>query len=420
MTTRALRIAWLGPAPGEDGGVPGVTSELLYGLSALGHRIDCFFPSTGQPLPARLAGLEDLTFNWGTADWNWGRWYSRTRITAFASGMLARGLASVRLRREISRRHEAEPYDVIYQFSSIESLAVPAGLRRSVPLVIHPETHSAGELRALVSERRRGIRCGPFHRFLTVAAIMLVRSIVQRARIRRAALLVCISSVFRDHLVRDYGLSAPNTVVVPNPVRIDRFSDTRRVPGDPPTVLVLGRIAARKGIDDVVSVARELLARGERVRVRVVGGPSLWSDYTPLLADLPPQNAEYAGPLPASEIPAELAHSDLLLQASTYEPFALTVGEALASGAPVLATSEVGAIENVDRSVAAEVAPGDVLAMADAIRELLGRARADPEAMSAKARSEAVRLFAPEVVCRQISAALEQLAASSRREPASP
>jgi hypothetical protein len=40
--------------------------------------------------------------------------------------------------------------------------------------------------------------------------------------------------------------------------------------------------------------------------------------------------------------------------------------------------------------------------------------------MSAKARSEAVRLFAPEVVCRQISAALEQLAASSRREPASP
>src|ERR1700704_6141212 len=111
MAARSLRIAWLGPAPGGDGGVPGVTSELLDGLSSLGHRIDCFFPSTGQPLPERLLGKDNLTFTGGTPVWHWDGCHSRSRIPPFASGMVARALASLRLRREILRRHRAEPYD---------------------------------------------------------------------------------------------------------------------------------------------------------------------------------------------------------------------------------------------------------------------------------------------------------------------
>jgi glycosyltransferase involved in cell wall biosynthesis len=409
MPARSLRIAWLGPAPGEDGGVPGVTSELLGGLALLGHRIDCFFPSSGQKLPARLAEDDNLTFNWGTSEWRWDRWYSRTRITAFASGMVSRSLASVRLRRQIVSRHREEPYDLIYQFSSVESLAVPTRLTRTVPLVIHPETHAAGELRSLIAERRLGLRLQPFHKNVTIAAIMLVRSVVQRVRIRRARLLVCISSVFRDHLVHDYRFPAERTVVIPNPVRIERFTATEKPLGEPPTILVLGRIASRKGIEDVVAVAKLLLEGGAHVRIRVVGGPSLWSDYTKLLEDLPRENAEYVGALPASEVPGELAASDLLLQASKYEPFALTVGEALAAGIPVVATSEVGAIESVDRAVAEAVAPGDVEAMAAAILAMLDRVRAEPARMRAMARSEAERLFAPEVVCRQVSSALERL-----------
>lgn len=409
MSARTLHIAWLGPAPGEDGGVPGVASELLHGLAQLGHRIDCFFPSSGQPVPARLADEDNLTFLWGTSEWKWDRWYSRTRIAAFASGMVARGLASVRLRRQILARHAQDPYDVVYQFSSIESLAVPSRMTRTVPLVIHPETHSAGELRALIAERREGLRCHPPQRLLAVAAIMLARALLQRVRIRRARLLVCISAVFRDHMVRDYHFPAAATMVVPNPVRLERFPPRERTLGEPPTVLVLGRIAVRKGVEDVVAVAKVLLERGADVRIRIVGGPSLWSDYTPLLEDLPRENSEYVGPLAPSEIPGELERSDVLLQASHYEPFALTVAEALAAGLPVIGTSEVGAIEGIERHVAREVPPGDVQAMASAIVQMLEDLAADPEAVAELARAEAARQFAPEVVCAKIDAALEKL-----------
>jgi glycosyltransferase involved in cell wall biosynthesis len=413
MSDRSLHIAWLGagPAARETGGVPGVATELLRGLALRGHRIDCHRPGSGHALPDRLDGVENVTFIWGTSDWRWSSWYNRTRIGAFVSGLLSRGFASVRLRRQVARRHREDPYDVVYQFSNIESLAVPASLAHSVPLVIHPETHIMGELRFMISERRLALRCQPAYTLLIAVAVMSVRSLVQRLSIRRARLLVCISGVFRDHLVRDYGFPLERTVVVPNPVQLGRFdeADLTREIGAPPTILVLGRIAVRKGVEDVVAVARTLLERGIDVRILVIGRTSLFSDYTKLLEDLPPENSEFLGAIPPAEVPAMLARSDLLLQASKYEPFGLTVGEALAAGVPVVATTEVGAIEGVDGSVLSAVRPGDVGGMVAAIAAMLDRLRARPGELRTKARAEAERLFAPDLVCEQISAALERV-----------
>ncbi|MGH2864891.1 MAG: glycosyltransferase family 4 protein [Solirubrobacteraceae bacterium] len=410
MSGRSLRIAWLGAGPGmrETGGVPGVATDLLEGLAKRGHRIDCLFAGSGHELPERVRNRENLTFIWGTGRRHWNRWYSRSPITAFASGLLLRGMASVRLRRQVIRRHREEPYDLIYQFSNIESLAVPAKLRHTVPLVIHPETHIGGELRFLLRERHLARRCQPLYTLAIAASVMSVRAVVQRILIRHASLLVCISSIFRDHLATDYRFPIESTVVIPNPVRLERFSTTHEQLGDPPTVLVLGRVCARKGVDDVVAVARLLLARGVDVRLRIVGGPSMWSDYTKLLEDLP-ANAEFVGRISPPEIPGELAQSDVLLQASKFEPFGLTVAEALAAGVPVVATSEVGAIEAVDRSVATVSEPGDVEGLADAIEATIERLRTDPSATRALAHAEARRLFASERVCEQISDALEAL-----------
>jgi glycosyltransferase involved in cell wall biosynthesis len=420
MPTRSLRIAWIGAGPGqhESGGVPGVAIELLRGLPGLGHRVDCFLPAAEHPLPARLVDVPGLTFVWGDSSWRWKRWYNRSRAGIFVTSLIARGLAAVRLRREVLRRHRAEPYDLVFQFCDIEALAMPASLRRTVPLVMVPETHIAGELRCLLAERRLSLRCQPAYVFAIVICAMAVRTLVQRQRIRRARLLVCISSVFRDHLVHDYRYPLAQTRVIPNPVRLERFVglDLAREGASPGRVLVLGRISARKGIEDVIALTARLRDQHIDARIRIVGGPSLWSDYTALLDDLPSESAEFVGRIPPAEIPDELARADVLLQAAKYEPFGLTVGEALAAGVPVVATSETGAIEGIDRTVVAEVAPGDVEAMARAIERTLERLRADPAALRTLAHEEATRSFAPATVCRRISEALEELI--ERTDPA--
>lgn len=420
MTQRSLRIAWLGPAPraGREGGALGAATEILHGLAGLGHHIDCFLAARerGQELSPQLLGLDNLQFVWGTSTWNANRWYSRSKLLAFISGLITRGLGSWRLQREVVRRHRQLPYDVIFQQSNIESLAVPSSLAGAVPIVMRPDAHMAGELRSLIAERSLALRCQPRHTFAMVVMIVAFRSILQRVRIRRADLLICISGGFRDHIVHDYGFPLAATVVVANPVRLARFADTERNLGEPPTVLVLGRISARKGIDDVVALAKLLLERGVDIRFRIIGGPSLWSDYTKLLDDLPSENAEYLPRVPPSRIPAELARSDILLQPSKYEPFGCTVAEALAAGVPVVATTEVGAIEGVDSGVAAAVTPGDVDGMATAIATMVAAVRREPDGVRAKARAEAERLFAPEVICEQISQALAGLVETARPE----
>jgi glycosyltransferase involved in cell wall biosynthesis len=427
MPGKSLRIAWLGPTPGGSSGVRGVAAELLLGLSRRGHQIDCFFPAAKDQSSVLIAGDEqvvfgegnlafgeNVTFVWGTSTWQWGRWYSRGKVAAFLSGMFARAVASLRLRREIARRHRQRPYDLVYQFSNIETPGLPSSLARRVPLVIHPETHIAGELRWMWAERRLALRSQPAATVALVAVISLLRSLVQYRSIRRAALLLCISSAFRDHLVRDYRFPAARTLVVPNPLRSDRFAGLQLEPQSPPVVLAMGRISVRKGVDDVIGVSRILAERGVAARVRVLGGPSLFSDYTPLLDDLPSGTSEYAGHVSAAEVPGELARSAILLQASKYEPFGLTVAEALAAGVPVVATSEVGAIEGVDRTVVTEVEPGDVEAMADAIEAMLSELAGGGERIHSVARAEAARLFSPEVVAEQISVALERLVDGAR------
>ncbi len=412
QAARPLRIAWLGGGPAESGGAPGVVTELLDGLSARGHEIDCFLPGAARQIPERLAARDGLEFVSGTNAWRWDRWYSRSKITSFASGLLARALGALRLRREILARHERRPYDLVFQNQTIESLGVPRKLLREIPLVIRPDTHQAGELRWLIAERSLALRCQPRRVFLLVATIMSARTLVQAVQIRRASLLICISGVFRDHIVHDYRFSREKTVVIANPLRIERFTSSERAPASPPRVLVPGRLSMRKGLEDVVEVARALLQRGVDARLRVVGGPSLWSDYSGLLDGLPGENSEYGGKTPPMEMPSEFERSDVVLVASKYEPFGLTVGEALAAGVPVVATSEVGATEGIDEAVVATVAPGDVDAMATAIAQMLDRLRAAPRQLRALARAEAERRFSREVVCEQLSRALEELVAA--------
>jgi glycosyltransferase involved in cell wall biosynthesis len=412
-----LRIAWLGGAPMEEaGGAPGVVRDLLDGLAKRGHQIDCYFPGAGHELPARITAHENLTFTWGTSKVHWDRWYNKSRVGAFVSGLSSRAVASVRLRKEIARRHRDQPYDVIYQNQWIESVGVPAIVLRTAPLVVRPDTEAASELRCLIAERRLSFYCQPRYIFFVVATILLFRSVLQRVMIRRASLLVCISKVFRDHIIEDYRFPPEATIVVPNPVRLEQFVqfDTNRALAETPIVLVPVRVSVRKGVEDVIAVARALLERGVEARLRIAGGASLWSDYTKLLEDLPTENAEYAGRVPHTEMPAEYANSDVILLASKFEPGGMAVVEGLACGLPIVATTEIGATEGVDALVAARLAPGDVEGMATAIESMIEKLREDSSGMRSLARAEAERLFAADVVCENLSVALEELVHSNR------
>jgi glycosyltransferase involved in cell wall biosynthesis len=145
------------------------------------------------------------------------------------------------------------------------------------------------------------------------------------------------------------------------------------------------------------------------VRIEVIGNHSLWSDYRALLEDLNPAIASYEGALDNARVAEAYREADLVIQPSHYEPFALTVGEALASGVPIVASSEVGAAEGTNPECCAVFPVGDLDAFEGAVRGLVERIRqGEGPTLARLARADAERLFSVEDVSDRIMEALKK------------
>jgi glycosyltransferase involved in cell wall biosynthesis len=244
----------------------------------------------------------------------------------------------------------------------------------------------------------------------------VLRSARQRRDVRRADRVLALSGAFRRDLVADYGVDDERVAIVPNCIDLERFTPAldgaRAHRAAPARVLSVGRLTVRKGLEDVVALSHALRDRVGQVEVCVVGTHSLWSDYSALVEGLEPGVGRHLGYLDRDEVARLLAGSLCLVQLSRYEPFGLTIAEALACGVPVIVTPAVGAAEGLAPEVARVVEPGDVAAVTAAVVELLNLETDERAFLAARCRAEAAR-FAPDVVARQLER--ELLAASQAK-----
>jgi glycosyltransferase involved in cell wall biosynthesis len=290
------------------------------------------------------------------------------------------------------------------------------GLRREIsvlpPLVVHPETHMAGELRWFVRERELASKCEKRWRMVAVEGMLRFRRRRQRRDIKLASKVVAISECFGQHLIDDYGLDPARVTVVPNPIDVEALQPTGNRPaGLPVVVAFVSRMSTRKGVDLVVALSHRLADLAGDIVIDLAGDHTLWSDYRPLLAGLHPLTARYRGRLDRQELIAFLRSADLLIQPAKFEPFGLTVGEALACGVPVVATTAVGAGEAVSPACCELVPPDDLDALEMAVRKMLGRIRSEEgRAMRETAREEAERLFSPADVASRVAGVLFEAA----------
>jgi glycosyltransferase involved in cell wall biosynthesis len=342
--------------------------------------------------------------------WRWDQWYSRNITTAFLTNLVARGLAQRRLARTLVANHRKRSYDVLYQFSAIEVFGLRRFLKALPPLIIYPETHIAGELRAWRREDTLIRRCEPAYRRTIIPLVLLARAARQRRDIKFATTVVCISDVFGSWINRDYDVDPERCVTIPNPVDLDLFAPRlRHRPEEAPLrVLFLGRISVRKGVEQIVQLSDRLKDLAGKIQIRIVGGHTMWSDYRPLLNHLDPQIAVYVGPVSPEQVREELANADMLIQPSTYEPFGLTTAEALAMGVPVIVSDEVGAAEHVSSACCWRFPAGDVDAFEGAVRAALREATSPAwDRVRTVSRAEAERLFGPKAVAAAVVNVLE-------------
>jgi len=176
------------------------------------------------------------------------------------------------------------------------------------------------------------------------------------------------------------GVPRQRMALVPSGVNTGRFRPTGPVaPREPgrARILTVARLVERKGIEDLIR-AMPRLARAELV---VVGGPpdgDIEADrYACRLREVADQcrvadRVRLVGAVSPDEMPSWYRSADVLAATPWYEPFGLTVLEAMACGVPVVATAVGGLADTVVDGVTGDlVAPRDPAGLARTLRHLL-------------------------------------------------
>jgi glycosyltransferase involved in cell wall biosynthesis len=197
---------------------------------------------------------------------------------------------------------------------------------------------------------------------------------------RRATHVIAISECTRHDLVAAYGLPPEKVTVVYEaadfrfrPQPSEAVAAVRARYGLPDRYLLfVGTIEPRKNLTRLLSAFEVVHAEGLTDGLTIVGKRGwLYGDFFARLEASPVRNAVlFPGYVPDEDLPAVYAGAQALVFPSLYEGFGLPVLEAMACGAPVVA-SHVSSIPEVGGEAALFFDPTDTDEMAQTIRCLL-------------------------------------------------
>lgn len=313
------------------------------------------------------------------------RWVSRTRPAPL------RHLAVV---REIARA--ARGADRVYATSMVRRAALGAAIARR-PLVVKLVSDEAFE-RAV----RTGRFLGTLEDFQHVSGglrVRLLRATRNRA-LRRAAHVVVPSGYLRD-LALGWGVVGDRLTVVSNPAPVlpalpDRDAARAALGLNGVTLASAGRLTRQKALGDALAA----LARVDGVSLVLAGDGPERTALERRVGELGLDGrVHFLGPLARDEVLTLFRAADAALLTSAWENLPHSVVEALAVGTPVVATAVGGVPELVrDGENGLLVAPGDVDALADAIRRVSEPGLRD--ALAAKAAGSVAELDEERLLAR--------------------
>lgn len=335
--------------------------------------------------------------------WRWGRWYSRSKTLALFTSVASRSVNGVLLSVRLLIEHRRNGYDAVFQLSQAELFLLGRLRRLAPPIIVHPCSHAAGELRWHRREQAYALRSESRAVHFAIRAWLRLRSRIQPGQLAKADVVIGPSARFIELVHQDYDVPREKLRILRHPVDLDTFAKfTPKQEGEPLDLLFVSRISSRKGVEEIVSLSHRLSDLSGSVRILVIGGVTMWSDYSAHMSDLNPETAKYCGHMASADLRALMAAATMLLVPSRYEPGSIVTGEALASGLPVVLSDEVGPSEIVSGPHVRVHRAGDIDDLEAAVRSLLAACQVNRQALADSARADAHKHFSATKVVSQL------------------
>lgn len=326
-----MRIAYVtSHYPPSRGGIETHVSRLAAHARRRGHEVEVFTATRGDVVTASGEVMVH-------------RFPSRGPTAAL---QFPRGLVR-------ALRGRAGSFDLVHGHNYHGVSALMASAAWEGPFVFTPHFHGEGHT-ALANLAHRPYR------------------ILARRMFRRTTQAICVTAAEERLLVAAFPGIADRTEVIPNGVDVDRIRAAAPFPKERPLCLVVGRFDAYKRVDLALRAFSRLGADADMV---VIGQGAQEAALRALVGELGiAERVRFLSGLPTEELHRWLRTADLAFTLSLHEAFGLTLAEALAGGAKVVASDipahrEVaGGASEVVRLVATDA---DVDAVARAAGQLL-------------------------------------------------
>lgn len=328
----ATRIALVTQGFHIGGGVPAVTRWLWDGLRNNGYSVEVHDLATSRrdPFSSRIVS---------PASWARG-----TRQGHVRDGVQSWGANFVEIERnrylprsELTKK--LREYDLIQVVCGGPALA-GAALEAGRPVAVQVATRARWE-RASISAASKLLG-----RALMNASTASIESLERRAMSRANVIMTENNFMFRES-------SRFNGNVIKAPPGIDTdfwCPDTNRRWSQRGPIVVLGRLGeARKGLDRVVAAYEILCSRNPKVPELVLGGRGEVSETVAKMISKSPvrERIHVRRDLTRSEMVELNRTASVFWQSSHEEGLGVAVIEAMACGAPVVATETAGTLESV-------------------------------------------------------------------------
>jgi len=370
-----VRVALVGPYPLDpdriDGGPDTSFMALATALAELGDiepQAITFVPGLERQLRKEVDGLS---------------------VTYIPAPRRFRSLAlHLRERRALSRVLASVRPDLVHAQDALQYgfISLKAAKRLPVVLTIHG-----------IAREEIGFAADPLVRLrFAIAAIPLQRYCISHARYLTHSTPYAAEYFGNRMRGRSWDIANP----IP-----DRFFEAERSP-EPGRMLHVAKVVPLKRLIDLVEAMPSIAGAVPTASLQVAG-EELPSEYTRQVRSRVralglEERVAFRGPLSPRQLVEEYRLASVLVLPSGQENSPLTIGEAMASGVPVVATRVGGVAHLVDEGTTGHVvAPGDVSALADRIISVLG----DPARVAsfgAAARERAERDFRIGVVAKQM------------------
>jgi glycogen(starch) synthase len=381
------------------GGIGTYSHNLARGLVALGHRVHVIARCWGKDRTDVIDGVVVHRLALAEPSWRWGTWFINLRFPEARQIVLW----NARVSRLLGELRDREQIDIVETPEYHAQGLAASMMERDLPLIVRLHTP------AFLCRELNGSAIGGSEWDTNLSEHLEYRLA------RRATLVTAPSRHMAGVVARAWKLDPAKMRVIANPIDDDRFAPTA---GDPPqrdeqTMLFVGRLERRKGVDAIARALPLVRERFPRARVKLIGndhpsapgGISMKAHLQVLLRQsrTPADAMEFVGPIDRTLLPAEYQRSAICLAPSLYESFGYTCVEAMAAGCAVIA-ARAGALPEIvtDDADGLLVPPDDPPALAAAMVRLL-ESRELRERLAEQARRTVAGRFSRDAVCAQMA-----------------